>query len=199
MHETIEPIRGVSLPFRDEAHKTNIVQGFHGPHGHNSGNRYGYYVDLSWAVDLGLPLGSLVTAARDGCVKIVCMGSDKYSLDTDYDGDNVPPSNLITVDHGNFQTLYGHLLKGSAHVFPGQRVSEGQVLARTGLSGHVGDIPNLHFQVFRHERRDAQIRIMRDYEPVIRTVRAQFLQTLPFEFDNYNGPLEHKLAVQDAA
>ena len=55
--------------------------------------------------------------------------------------------NLIVIDHGTEEfTLLGHLKNGSLLVKPGDRVTQGQRLARVGNSG-MSTEPHLHFQL----------------------------------------------------
>ena len=99
---------------------------------HSESFRYSY--------DFDLPLGSLVTAARDGVVAAVEDGSR--------DGVDVRPeqSNFVKVRHddGTYGRYY-HLLHGGALVRPGQRVRAGDPLALSGETGT--DIVHLHFDV----------------------------------------------------
>jgi len=58
--------------------------------------------------------------------------------------------NMVVVDHGHGEfSLYGHLKEGSVRVKPGERVSAGDRLGRTGSSG-MSTEPHLHFQVMDH-------------------------------------------------
>ncbi len=55
--------------------------------------------------------------------------------------------NHIVIDHGNGEySLVAHLMHGSLQVKPGDHVSSGQPLARTGNSGMSSE-PHIHFQV----------------------------------------------------
>lgn len=55
--------------------------------------------------------------------------------------------NMIVIDHGTEEfTLLGHLKNGSLLVKPGDRVTQGQRLARVGNSG-MSTEPHLHFQL----------------------------------------------------
>ncbi len=55
--------------------------------------------------------------------------------------------NHVVIDHGNGEfSLVAHLMHGSLQVKPGDRVSSGQVLARTGNSGMSSE-PHIHFQL----------------------------------------------------
>jgi murein DD-endopeptidase len=59
----------------------------------------------------------------------------------------IAPGNVVVIDigHGQFAT-YAHLKSGSLRVSPGDRVAEGQLLARIGNSGNTLG-PHLHFHV----------------------------------------------------
>jgi len=51
--------------------------------------------------------------------------------------------NLILLGHGRYKILMGHLKKGSLRVHEGEAVSQGQILAQCGNSGHAA-FPHLH-------------------------------------------------------
>ncbi len=60
--------------------------------------------------------------------------------------------NGVRLDHGGgWTTQYCHLQRGSVTVRKGARVSAGDLLGRTGSSGH-SELPHLHFQVERNGR-----------------------------------------------
>jgi len=86
-----------------------------------------------------------VVAPADGVVVVA----------TDGVADNVPNrpvpgilyGNVLVIDHGTEEfTLLGHLKQGSLLVKPGDRVTQGQRLARVGNSG-MSTEPHLHFQL----------------------------------------------------
>ena len=87
-------------------------------------------------IDIGAPIGTPITAARDGVVKFAgWLGG--YGA-------------LVILDHGaGLTTWYGHASKVLVEV--GQRVQDGQLIARVGTTGHVTG-PNLHFEVRRNNR-----------------------------------------------
>lgn len=81
--------------------------------------------------DYPMPVGSEVQAALDGIVMDDAPGYE-YGI-------------TVQIDHENgFQTLYGHLSK--ALVKPGDRVTKGQVIGKSGDTGNVTG-PHLHFEV----------------------------------------------------
>lgn len=116
-----------------------ISQAFDGGLSHNTpGSRY--------AIDIGMPIGSGIRAARGGSVVSV---QDRHGA-----GGNSPAyrsqtnSVYILHDDGTFG-VYAHLRQGSALVRPGQRVQGGQIIAQSGNSGY-STAPHLHFAVLRN-------------------------------------------------
>ncbi|MDD5751294.1 MAG: M23 family metallopeptidase [Candidatus Peribacteraceae bacterium] len=155
-----------------EKKKLVLSQGWHGPyHG-----RICSPMELDHAVDIATPVGTIVQAARAGVVRGLSMASNRFSRDLDLSPADIDRwtrycTNWILLEHGDgIQTLYAHLMSESQCVETGQRVRAGEHLARTGLSGWVGDIDNLHFQVQEWRGRNV---------------------TLPFRFAGYKGPMEH--------
>lgn len=93
----------------------------------------GYHSGTDYAVPTGTP----VYAAAAGTVSKAQKGSGSHSYGI-----------YITVDHANgYQTLYGHLSQTIAK--PGDVVTKGQLIAKSGESGHVTG-PHLHFEVFKN-------------------------------------------------
>jgi murein DD-endopeptidase MepM/ murein hydrolase activator NlpD len=91
-----------------------------------------------YAVDIPVNQGSVVAAAADGLVRDVVDHGLGYSY--------------MTIDHGGYVTVYGHLSRFD--VTPGQRVRAGE---RIGLSGGTPGLPgggsstgpHLHFGVYK--------------------------------------------------
>jgi murein DD-endopeptidase MepM/ murein hydrolase activator NlpD len=116
-----------------------ITQGFNGKFSHHGdSSRY--------AVDIALPVGTAIKAARDGVVIAVkddyhMGGVDKFFLDK---------ANYVRILHqdGTF-ALYGHILLGTAVVRVGDKVTAGTTLARSGSSGYSSG-PHLHFVIHRN-------------------------------------------------
>lgn len=116
-----------------------ISQAFNGNFSHNRpGNRY--------AIDIPMPVGTPVVAARAGVVTQVVdtFGSGGGSVWMR------SQTNFITVLHadGTFG-VYAHLMAASARVRPGEAVVTGQALAASGNSGYSTG-PHLHFAVRRN-------------------------------------------------
>lgn len=126
-------------PFRG---RFRISQGFEGRYSHHlPGNRY--------ALDIAMPEGTPVLAARDGIVLDEVSGFDGHSTD--------PAArrrtNYVRLLHSDgTMTLYAHLRSRSVRVVPGQRVRAGQQLADSGNTGYSTG-PHLHFAVQRNDGR----------------------------------------------
>jgi murein DD-endopeptidase MepM/ murein hydrolase activator NlpD len=96
------------------------------------------------SVDLAVPVNTPVLAAADGTVTRVRDDSDRYGEDPSF-GQDV---NYITIEHaGSELSEYLHLARASSKVRPGQKVKQGQEIAKTGLSGWLY-APHLHFMVY---------------------------------------------------
>ena len=81
-------------------------------------------------VDYGVQTGSPVYAHDSGTVTLIGNGGGY--------------GNYIEIDHGSYRTRYAHL--SSIMVSRGQKVSGGQVIAKSGATGNVTG-PHLHFEV----------------------------------------------------
>ncbi|MCO1335136.1 M23 family metallopeptidase, partial [Microbulbifer sp. OS29] len=118
-----------------------ITQSFNGKFSHTAQpNQY--------AIDIAMPVGTYIGAARAGTVIWVkddyhMGGKNKYFLDK---------ANYIKVlhDDGTYAGYY-HILIGSALVKPGDHVEIGDRLAMSGSSGYSTG-PHLHFAIFKNKR-----------------------------------------------
>ncbi|MCP4359567.1 MAG: peptidoglycan DD-metalloendopeptidase family protein [Chloroflexi bacterium] len=105
----------------------------------NSRNFTQYYWYGHPGVDVGLAEGSAVAAADTGTVTYAGWNIYGYG-------------NLIVVNHGNgYETFYAHL--SGFNVGPGQIVSKGQIIGRSGNSGNSSG-PHLHFEIRINGNRD---------------------------------------------
>jgi murein DD-endopeptidase MepM/ murein hydrolase activator NlpD len=84
-------------------------------------------------IDLGVPVGTPVYAAKDGTV-----------IETGY---SKVYGNYIVLDHaGNYQTVYGHLSKILVTLH--EKVQSGVIIAKSGMTGRCTG-PHLHFEIRR--------------------------------------------------
>lgn len=114
-----------------------VTQGFNGAFSHQDPeNRY--------AVDLAMPVGTPLCAARGGVVMEVA--GDYFAGGTDRD-ELMERANFIRILHDDgTMAIYAHLQLESVQVLPGQRVSGGQKIGFSGDTGFSSG-PHLHFAV----------------------------------------------------
>ncbi|MBT8085300.1 MAG: M23 family metallopeptidase [Woeseia sp.] len=103
--------------------------------------------DSAYAIDIVMPVGSNVLAARGGVVVEVASTNFKSSLVPDKAGAR---ANLIRVlhDDGTF-AIYAHLNWNTIRVQEGDRVNRGQYIADSGNTGFSTG-PHLHFAVIKN-------------------------------------------------
>ncbi len=95
-----------------------------------------------YAVDIAMPEGTPIVAARGGMV--VRVENDQSGR-----GDN-PSGNFVRILHDDgTMGVYLHLMKGSVAVREGQRIDAGSRIARSGNTGNSTG-PHLHFVVQRN-------------------------------------------------
>lgn len=114
-----------------------IEQGWNGAFSHgDEENRH--------AIDLAVPVGTTVLAAREGTVMQVVTGYSGAGLDAERD---IGRANFVRILHEDgTMALYAHLASGGALVRQGERVARGQPIAVSGDTGFSGG-PHLHFAV----------------------------------------------------
>jgi murein DD-endopeptidase MepM/ murein hydrolase activator NlpD len=103
------------------------------------------------AVDIAMPVGVAVLAARGGVVEGLeaGQGATPEEEPSSYEG------NFVRVRHDDGTiAIYAHLAPHSAAVALGEAVRAGQLLARSGASGDVSE-PQLHFAVIRAQKNGA--------------------------------------------
>ncbi|CAM3547073.1 peptidoglycan DD-metalloendopeptidase family protein [Parendozoicomonas haliclonae] len=134
------------IPF-SSPYKHRVSQGFNGSFTHNTPSS-------QHAIDIALPIGTNIVAAREGVVvytqnDYVFSGQSSYFLDK---------ANQVVILHqdGTLAT-YAHLLQGSLKVKPGDLVKQGELLGRSGTSGYSTG-PHLHF-VIRRNKDDQQVSV----------------------------------------
>lgn len=125
-----------SLPV-DETSDWHLGQEFHGGFSHNDEQN-------QYAVDLVVPEGTPVLAARSGVVMQVESGFDRAGLDRQKFAGR---ANLIRVLHDDgSMAIYAHLQENGAYVRVGDRIGIGQVIGASGNTGYSSG-PHLHFCV----------------------------------------------------
>lgn len=98
------------------------------------------------AVDLAMPVGTAVHAAREGVVINVARNHHRGGLQPR----DVDQANFVQVMHDDgTHAVYAHLQLDSVRVRPGQRVARGEYIANSGNTGYSTG-PHLHFVVLRN-------------------------------------------------
>lgn len=103
--------------------------------------------DSMYAVDIAMPVGTDIVAARDGIVFDVSSTNFEGGPDAEQYADL---ANIVRIlhDDGTF-AVYAHLNWNSIRVNPGDRVRAGQYIADSGNTGFSSG-PHLHFAVQRN-------------------------------------------------
>jgi len=103
--------------------------------------------DSYFAVDLGLPIGTDIFAARGGIGFDVASKNCQGGLDLVKDA---PLANIVKIlhDDGTY-ALYAHLNWNSIRVKPGDSVQRGEYIADSGNTGFSSG-PHLHFAVLKN-------------------------------------------------
>ena len=103
--------------------------------------------DSMYAVDLAMPVGTDIVAARDGIVFDVASNNYKGGQDR---SEYIELANIVRIlhDDGSY-AVYAHLNWNSIRVSPGERVRAGQYIADSGNTGFTTG-PHLHFAVQRN-------------------------------------------------
>jgi murein DD-endopeptidase MepM/ murein hydrolase activator NlpD len=99
--------------------------------------------DSQFAVDIPMPEGTPIVAARDGVV-IYSEANQIYGAQVP---DMLTKANEVRVLHLDGTIgIYAHLAHGGVYVYPGQRVLAGQQIGLAGSTGYSSG-PHLHFAV----------------------------------------------------
>jgi murein DD-endopeptidase MepM/ murein hydrolase activator NlpD len=102
--------------------------------------------DSQYAVDIGVPDGTPIYAAREGTV--INARHDSFRGGTD--PAMMDQANMVEILHDDGTiALYAHLHWESIRVQPGQAVRRGQYIADSGNTG-LSTGPHLHFAVIRN-------------------------------------------------
>lgn len=126
----------LQIPFRG---KFRITQANGGTYSHRGPKNF-------YAVDVAMPIGTPVYAARAGKVVDMKMYFTKAGLDPAAHG----KANYIRLRHNDgTMTVYVHLKPNSNKVSLGDEVSAGDLIAESGNTGYTTG-PHLHFAVQRN-------------------------------------------------
>jgi len=114
-----------------------VTQGFNGRFSH-------FEEPHTYAVDIGMPVGTPISASRDG---IVIATRDDYAYSGVMSAFFFDKANYVQILHSDgTYALYAHLLIGKVLVKPGDTVQAGQLLGYSGNSGFSTG-PHLHFVI----------------------------------------------------
>lgn len=103
--------------------------------------------DSQYAVDMAMPVGTDIFAARGGVVFDIAASNFRGGLDPVRDG---PSANVVRIMHDDgTYAIYAHLNTNTIRVRPGDRVQRGQYIADSGNTGFSSG-PHLHFAVVRN-------------------------------------------------
>ena len=104
-------------------------------------------LDSRFAIDIAMPIGTDIFAAREGVVFDVSSDNFRSGLDPVRDG---PAANVVRILHedGTY-AVYAHLNWNSIRVRPGDYVRRGEYIADSGNTGFSSG-PHLHFVVMRN-------------------------------------------------
>jgi len=102
-------------------------------------------LDSRYAIDIAMPVGTDVVAARGGMV----IDTESEQFRSGFDQDPAT-ANLVRIlhDDGTF-AVYAHLNRSTIRVRPGERVARGDYIADSGNTGYSSG-PHLHFAVMRN-------------------------------------------------
>jgi murein DD-endopeptidase MepM/ murein hydrolase activator NlpD len=114
-----------------------IVQGFGGGYSHHGASKY--------AVDIAMPIGTPVHAARGGQVVSVVEEHNRGGASRRFG----KYANYVAILHSDETTgEYYHLKQHGVLVQPGDKVIAGQHIAYSGNTGF-SSLPHLHFAIYR--------------------------------------------------
>lgn len=133
-----KPVSGLVIlpPFSPEG-RYPITQGFEGERTHKT-------PDSEYALDIAMPVGTAIHAARSGIVMDIEEDFNKGGTDLKKFADK---ANHVRILHDDgTMGLYAHLDLASVSVRAGARVRAGQKIARSGNTGFSSG-PHLHFVI----------------------------------------------------
>ena len=133
-------------------------------------------------IDFAVPAGTPVMAAGNGTV-IFAGPAGEYG-------------NLVVINHGNnYATAYGHLSRFATGLRPGAHVSQGDVVAYSGMTG-LATGPHLHYEirVGNAQVNPATVKIATGRKLEGEELAAFVAERAHIETMEASLPVEHKLA-----
>lgn len=129
------------LPF-EKGNKFGLFQGYNGKFSHQNEN----------SLDFTMPVSTSVTAIRSGVVVNIVDHNDRACPRAECAQFN----NYVTIYHddGTFAS-YAHLMKNGVLVKVGDRVDQGQVIAKSGNTGWSSG-PHLHLAVYLQRMKNTE-------------------------------------------
>jgi murein DD-endopeptidase MepM/ murein hydrolase activator NlpD len=104
-------------------------------------------VDSRYAIDIAMPIGTDIHAARAGIVFEVASSSFRGGADAERYAES---ANIIRILHDDgTHALYAHLNRNGIRVRPGDQVERGDYIAESGNTGFSSG-PHLHFAVMQN-------------------------------------------------
>ena len=140
------------------------------------------YTRMHKGIDFAVPSGTPVMAAGSG--KITFRGwAGEYG-------------NMVLVDHGNgYSTAYAHLSRFAQGTRVGERVSQGEVMAFSGMTG-LATGPHLHYEIRIHNNsvNPATVRVASGRKLEGKDLDAFIAERNRIETLEASLPIEHELA-----
>ena len=146
--------------------KFQVSQAFNGKFSHTD-------LQNKYAVDLSMPEGSEVHAARAGIV--MNLENDYFKGGTDKQAYKARANSIRVLHDDGSMAVYAHLQVDRAQVYAGMRVEAGQLIAYSGNTGFSSG-PHLHFAV--------------------QVNQGMNLVSVPFGFSNNQGKVSQPRAGQ---
>jgi len=135
---TPHPIEGMVVDPPFPAGESYVIsQGFNGTKTHD-------HPDSTYAIDITMPIGTTILAARAGVIMDVEEDFNRAGTDMHSFADKA--NHVIILHDDGTMALYAHLDLASVSVRAGARVRAGQPIARSGNTGFSSG-PHLHFVI----------------------------------------------------
>lgn len=145
------------------------------------------YTRMHKGIDFAVPQGTPVMAAGAG--KVTFRGwAGEYG-------------NLVVIDHGNgYSTAYGHLSRFAEDTHVGEHISQGEVVAYSGMTG-LATGPHLHYEIRIHNNQvnPATVKIASGRKLEGREFQEFMAERDRIETLEASLPAQHKLAQAGAA